>query len=146
MLLLKKALDLCESTARASALESVVALAEIDPNKRPVIAQRIYLACRAQDGERGYFGKKIEPSYHAVEDPRALKEKQEREKYRAARSLGLNQDAFSSDVEGTLCDAFEALSGHSLREQQKIAATLVEVVTKAGPEMDATAAKSRALR
>ena len=84
MLLLKKSLDLCEPRARTLALRSVGALVQIEETKRPIVAHRVYVACRAQDGERGYFKKKIEPSYFENEDQEELEE------YRAARALDLD--------------------------------------------------------
>src|SRR5260370_11383230 len=113
MLLLKKSLDLCDDTARVSALEAIRALVPIDSNLRPLLAHRIYCACKAQDAEQGYFKKSIPSSYWDAEEEKAVAE------YRATRALGLNEELFSPEAEDALCDAFEALSGHLVEEQRR---------------------------
>lgn len=133
MLFLKKSLDLCDEAARASARDAVLALAQTDANIRSIIAHRIYCACKAQDAEPGYSPKSIYANGWEDEWKNAPAD------YLAIQALGWDDAPFSTEAEDALCDAFEALSGHVVAEQQRIASGLTDLVAEVAAELLETA-------
>lgn len=143
MLHLKNILDQCDPLARTSAHSALVALSAINPNMQNQIAERLYLACRKDPADVLYFKKQGKEMRYESDDPADWDQEEELAHFNAARDLGINQAAFSESVTEKLCDAMEALSGHSPKRQAEIAAKLSNIIVTVVTDIEQATAASR---